>query len=312
MSEARLWTTSAAPGKELAYWRMATCEAVFELELETFDADAPLAASIRHQQLGAISLSRMAINAGQVIRRTSTLIGRSRRAQLELVHLLEGHIFLRHYGREVEMGPGKCILVDSREPYELTTAPGSRNTSFHLPVEWLQRWLPQPEASVAKPIDTDSPWGRALLASICATSEDSPGEWESLCAEQIAGALTLAVDRNAPSPSGSAHSRRLFNRLRRTLVDFAHDNSIDARRVASKHNISVRYLHAVFASAGTTYSHELLRIRLERAARMLREPRLKDLSVADIAWRCAFYDASHLTRHFRHQYGCTPGAYRTS
>ncbi|RXR23694.1 helix-turn-helix transcriptional regulator [Sphingobium fluviale] len=78
------------------------------------------------------------------------------------------------------------------------------------------------------------------------------------------------------------------------------------------HGISVRYLHAIFSAAGTSYSHELLNIRLERAARMLRLAPFSDLSVAEIAWRCAFFDASHLTRHFRQRFGTTPGAFRSS
>ena len=42
MSEVTFWTTSAAPGKELSYWKKATCEAVFEVELEAVDVTEPL------------------------------------------------------------------------------------------------------------------------------------------------------------------------------------------------------------------------------------------------------------------------------
>jgi AraC-like DNA-binding protein len=311
MSEVCLWTTSAAPGKELAYWREVSCAAVFEVEIDAFDAPLPLVGTIQQQQLGAISLSRIDVNFGQIIRRTSGLIACSRKPQLELVYLTDGHLFLRHCGRETELKAGECILVDSREPYELITAPSSRNLSFHLPLTWLQQWLPHTDTCVAKPIASQSGWGHALVAAMRAIPEGSPGELGSLYAEQIAGALTLAVDRS-DSSSASVYGRRLLTRLRRTLVDLAHDRSLSASRVASEHRISVRYLHSIFAASGTTYSQELGRIRLERSARMLRDPRFRALSIADIAWQCAFYDASHLSRQFRQQYGCTPGQYRTS
>jgi len=310
MSEIHFWTTSAAPGKELSYWKKATCEAIFEVDLEAVEGAGPLAASIQQQQLGAISLSRMEINFGQIVRRTSQSIARSRSAQLELVYLENGHLFLRQAGREAQLRAGECMLVDSREPYELTTAPESRNLSFHLPLKWLQQWLPQHEASIAVPITAQSPWGRVLLAAMCAIPTGPVGDFGSQYAEQIAGALALAVRRDEMSGS-SVHARGLFTRVRKTLLNLAHDETVDARRVASEHRISVRYLHSIFAGAGTTYSRELMQIRLDRAARMIRDRRFAELSISEIAWRCAFYDASHLTRHFRKHFACTPGEYRS-
>jgi AraC-like DNA-binding protein len=37
-----------------------------------------------------------------------------------------------------------------------------------------------------------------------------------------------------------------------------------------------------------------------------------DLSLAEIAFAVGFSDQSHLTRHFRHMIGMTPGEFRRS
>ena len=202
------------------------------------------------------------------------------------------------------------VLVDSREQYQLTTAPGSRNLSFHLPSGWLKQWLPQPEALVARAIAGTTPWQMALLATLDAVREEPlDDDYAALYANQIAGALALCAQQDEVRPIRQ-HQLKLYNRLRQSVIDFAHDHTLDAAKLAQCHGISVRYLHAIFATAGTSYSRELLDIRLGRARQMLSEPRFRGLSIAEIAWRCAFFDASHLTRHFRARFKCTPGLFR--
>lgn len=311
MSDRRVWATKAAPGAELAYWRTATCEAVFDVEVKSTDENVSLNASIVQQSLGPIRLSRINIGFGQIITRTPASIRRSKHSQFELVHILEGSAFLCQCGRETEVKPGQSVLVNACEKYTLTTSPGSHNLSFHLPTAWLKHWLAHPEEHAAKPIPGHLAWGRALVAAMLAIDDDIADESASLCADQIGGALALALFDAEDRPIRE-HQLRHFHRLRQTLADMAHDNSLDASKVAQLHGISVRYLHSIFSAAGTSYSQELLHIRLERAARMLRLAPFGELSVAEIAWRCAFFDASHLTRHFRRRFGTTPGVFRTA
>jgi AraC-like DNA-binding protein len=285
---------------------------VFELEFEAFDVGGSLQASIRQQDLGPVGLSRMSIGFGQVIRRTSASIGRSRTDQFELVYLKQGRVQLSQCGREIELEPGGCMLVDSREQYTLTTVADSCNLSFHIPVPWLRQWIPQPEAHVARAILPCTPWAEVLLASLRAVDLDPSLELDGRCAEQIAGALALSLGCDTGPRPPRTHQMKLCNRLRQTLIDLAHETGVDAARVARLHGISVRYLHALFATSGTTFARELMAIRLDRAARLLRDDRFARVSLADIAWRCAFFDASHLNRHFKAHFGVTPGAYRSA
>ena len=60
---------------------------------------------------------------------------------------------------------------------------------------------------------------------------------------------------------------------------------------------------------GLTAREFLLRVRVEEAARRLRET---DDALARIASECGFYDQSAFTRHFRVITGLTPSAYRAA
>jgi AraC-like DNA-binding protein len=67
----------------------------------------------------------------------------------------------------------------------------------------------------------------------------------------------------------------------------------------------------LFAAHGTSYGAELLRVRLELAARLLHQPQFGDLPVTEIAWRAGFADPSHFYRRFRERFGMPPGVFRS-
>jgi AraC-like DNA-binding protein len=102
----------------------------------------------------------------------------------------------------------------------------------------------------------------------------------------------------------------LFHRIRRTLFERLSDPSLGPQSVADAHGISKRYLHLLFAGAGTSFGAALMELRLEQAKRLLDDRRLARIGIAELAWRCGFREPSHFARRFRARYGGAPGAYR--
>jgi AraC-like DNA-binding protein len=80
--------------------------------------------------------------------------------------------------------------------------------------------------------------------------------------------------------------------------------------LAAAQGISVRYLHHLFAQARTTFGAELMKLRLESARRLLEDPRLAALDIAEVSARCGFSEPSHFARRFRRAYGRGPQAHR--
>jgi AraC-like DNA-binding protein len=85
----------------------------------------------------------------------------------------------------------------------------------------------------------------------------------------------------------------------------ARDLSVEA--VAAAHGVSVRTINRLFSESAETFSAAL---RSKRLARVREELVAGESSVAGLAQRWGFFDASHLTRSFRAQYGLTPRDYR--
>jgi AraC-like DNA-binding protein len=309
MLAARSWSTDhVQSGDRVGYWRQAIREAMFQLD---FEAPAkPLDARISQYDLGALMLSSVSINTAHQVTRTHAGIARNKVPRFNLNYIRSGSWKVEHCGREIALQTGEIILLDPRQPYRVSASAGTEHLCLHLPIEWLRCWIPDPESAVARPIKLGSPWRAALAATLDETpmlSETAPGA-SDLCAAQIAGALALALGPSASQ--NTSHTRLIFLRILRAIADRFHDHTLDASQIAAAMSISPRYLHKILARENTTYGRELIRIRLEKAASMLRDERFAKLSISEIGWRCGFCDPSHFSKRFREAHDKTPGAFR--
>jgi AraC-like DNA-binding protein len=131
---------------------------------------------------------------------------------------------------------------------------------------------------------------------------------EGLVLDQVGGCLALAcrgLERDA------TRYRIGFGKdIVETLRTNHGDPNLSPTDVATQHRISKRYLHAIFASLGTTFGRELLAIRLARAEALLRDDRYRRSSIGEIATLCGFSDPAHFARRFRQSRGQSPALFR--
>ncbi len=98
----------------------------------------------------------------------------------------------------------------------------------------------------------------------------------------------------------------LFKAVRRMQEEYGSELKIAdlARLSGLSHSQFVRKFHAVLGMSPKDY---LQRIRVRKSCRLLEETQL---TVANIAHQCGFYDHSHFSHAFRSQTGLSPSAYR--
>ena len=111
-----------------------------------------------------------------------------------------------------------------------------------------------------------------------------------------------AVARGRGLPA--ARHRLIVAEIERGFADAA----LSGKMVAARLGITERYLQQLMEQRGETFSHHVLRVRLERAAAMLTTK--KHMPVAEVAFRCGFNDLSYFNRTFRRRFGDSPRAYR--
>ncbi|HEX7063205.1 MAG TPA: helix-turn-helix domain-containing protein [Woeseiaceae bacterium] len=309
MLESHYWTTDHVDSRaRLDFWNSALRESMYELHFEA--RDSRFEAELRQHKVGPLTLSHVAVTSGHTVTRSRTDIARSAVSRFHLNYVQSGIFTVAQRGKQVTLAPGECVLLDSREPYRVESTERTAHICVHLPLDWLQNWIPHPEHHLVRPVRRGVPWSTALAASLndAHLIADTSHSLHRLCADQLAGALALALGPAADC--GVAGNRKIYDRVIETIAEMSHDPELDACSVAASMSISPRYLYKVLARENTTYSRELLRNRLERAARMLRDGRFDDLSIAEIAWRSGFRDPSHFSKRFRQTYHCTPGSFR--
>jgi AraC-like DNA-binding protein len=117
-------------------------------------------------------------------------------------------------------------------------------------------------------------------------------------------AAALAEDRSIPAARLRA--------IKSDIVANLEDEGLTIEAIAARQRVTPRYVHRLFEREGVTYTQFVLRQRLERAYRMLRDPRFAAWSITSIAYEVGFGDLSYFNRAFRRLYRRTPSDVRNS
>lgn len=304
----RIWSTEDIERRRaLAYWVDTVGQVLLELEIEAAVPER-FTATLQQSRLGPAAVNLIEASE-QWMRRTHAGIARSRSPSLYLLQLRSGEFELRQYGRDCHIQAGDCVLIDGDEPYRLSCPAITACLSIEFPRQWLNGWLPSPQTHVARCLSRQS-WGAALARALCCLEPHKldqlplPGD---IVADQIASLLVLTVGGKRAEEGVKPG---MLERLRGTLRERYFESDLSPGAVAAQHGIGKRHLHFLFARLGTTFSAELMSIRLERARQMLHDRRFDHVPVGEIAMRCGFTDPSHFARRFRMRFRAAPAAYR--
>src|SRR5262245_41555462 len=125
------------------------------------------------------------------------------------------------------------------------------------------------------------------------------------------GALALGTTREAED-----HARRNGQRaarLRAVKDDIAamlDQEGLSLATLAARYRCTPRSIQRLFEAEGTTFSEYLLMQRLDRARRLLTDPRNADQKISSVAFDAGFGDLSYFHRSFRRNYGESPAEVR--
>ena len=109
--------------------------------------------------------------------------------------------------------------------------------------------------------------------------------------------------------NGALRAARL-GAIKSDIVDNLRQHSLSIHATASRHGISTRYIHQLFAADGTSFADFVLHQRLAVAHLMLNDMRFADRSISAIAFEIGFGNVSAFNRVFRRHFGATPNEVR--
>ncbi len=301
-------TDDVVSGLRVRHWRDAVHETVVEMDV------LPKAQQDFHSHIELCRLSNIVPHqvrgSPQKISRDRFEIARGQKNAYYLISQSHQAWQCAHAGEDHVVRPGESVLIDSRIPYVFNFCAGLDDLSIEMPVDWLERWIPDPSRAIGRPLSGSTGWGLALRGAKEALAPRDLAELavpDELIEDQLGVLLSLVVgsqlDRGPPD-------RSLVDACVSVIRSRLDQPGLVASQVAHACSISLRTLHRTFAASGRTFGGVLMRLRIDAAARMLLDPRLAHLTIAEIGRRCGFLDPSHFARQFRQLRNACPRQFR--
>jgi AraC-like DNA-binding protein len=304
-----LSTAALSAANRIERWHEAVSHAFVPLDVNILEEDPSPGRIVTHQW-GATQVSD--VQAGpQEVRRSKRLIARDGKEFLILTFQHTGSAVKEQDGRECLIKPGDFSISDSSRVFRKKVQGEACFTSFQFPRKELRVRDEDLQALTARAF-SDRCGSAALVSSYFARMGLEAASFDDFVGRQVVatGLDLLALFLNELSgrfaPQAPETAAAMMVRVKDHILQNLSDPDLSPTAIAAAHFISVRYLHKLFQSEGTTVGEWIRTERLERCRRdLLRSPALT-LGVATVARRWGFVSPSHFSRVFRAAYGIAP------
>jgi AraC-like DNA-binding protein len=301
-------TADAPPIDRKNLWDEAVSRTYFPLDL-VFRSSPHFAGTLDAWSLGKLSMSRNASD-GLLYRRHERHLLHEREESYLITVPERSEICFKQDGKDVRCRPGAFLIERSHLPYDFSYAEPNALWVLKVPSAVLRARITQPERLATLSFDATRGVGALfvdMIRLVAARVEEMDGAACDLAGRQMVDLLACAIegdDRLLNSASTSVQSAHLHRADRFIRANLASDH-LSPQTIADNCGISVRYLHQLFETQGTSVGAWIRRQRLLRADEMLRDSSRRK-SISEIAYEWGFGDQAQFSRYYRAEFGCTP------
>ncbi|MEV7832262.1 helix-turn-helix domain-containing protein [Streptomyces subrutilus] len=303
-------STAPLPASARAdYWHSLVSDTFVPLDV-TLHGGAPSVGTIVSDRLGPLQVS--VVEAGpQTVARDQRLISRGGAEYITVTLQHRGTARLTQDGRQALVRPGTFTCSDAGRPYRREQPDPFRFTAFRVPKAGLG--VSDSDLGAVTGTVFSSEAGTAgLVAGYLLRLSERAADLDPYTGRQLAltaGDLLAVLVRERQGrldPHASEAARGMLARVKEYALGQLGDPELSPQGIAAANHVSVRYLHKLFQSEGTTVGRWIRRERLERCRRDLARPSRSAPAVAAVAQRWGFVNPSHFSRAFRAAYGMSP------
>ena len=227
-----------------------------------------------------------------------------------------GRMVLRQDNRELEFSAGDLAIFDTRKAYLLEFPEKLDLVFMRLPRQRIIRELGHFDGVTACCVDAGNPLGNLVATFLQELASMEPNSSPGINARLVEHAVQLIElvlqTGISQQPAQSAHRRSLVHRAKRYIEMRLPDAELTLAEIAREIGVSTRYVNDLFTGEGTSCRRYIARARLERCAATLRDPKLRDTPIQDVAFSWGFLSLTHFSSAFKKHFGLTPTAYRLS
>lgn len=264
-----------------------------------------------------VHVQRMNFGAGFSAQRTSDLVADGNNDVVLYIHRA-GRRIVSQFGRETEVAPGCGVAISNAAPSITVVPEPSRFACIAVPRKPLTALVPNLDEALARPISGDT--GVLQLLDNYLTVLEHGKSASALQLQQtvvthihdlIAVALGAACDYLDLACGRGIRAARM-QAIKTDIANHLINSDVSATAIAARHRVSSRYIHKLFEGEGTTLSHYVLGLRLNRVHRLLSEARNRDQTIGALAFSAGFNDLSTFNHAFRRRFGGTPSEVRAA
>jgi AraC-like DNA-binding protein len=222
-------------------------------------------------------------------------------------------------GKTADCVAGQAVLIEQCEPSVIRVA--ERNTCNLLAIQAPRRnvrgRLLDLENRFMTPISVRSSamaLARAYIDILLDQPDGGDPPMTQLASQHVTDLIAAAVDVDGAIHEQRSQGLRMgrLAMIRRELDRAFREPSFSLTVLAGRLAVTPRYVQALLAEAGTSFTDELTARRLGLARDMLTSSRCAHMNVAEVAYECGFSTISHFHRVFRHHFGETPNSLRSN
>lgn len=305
-------TTRLPPAERAAAYRSAlqryfsNIAANISVRVDTSGA-APFRASLEPLSIGQLAGGIHHCSAPHELR-----LPRTSQSGMDLYLLCDGDVSLTNANGTIELTPGDMILWPYGHEWEARSR-HFRMIALGLPDAILLRRKEELHALRGRPISASGVLG-ACVGALLRKATEFRGRFTfeegAALEDTILHAIsTLASTEQGVSVSATCAERDAqLKRLKAMALQSLEQVDLNPALLAARAGISIRTLHRLFASSGTTCAEWLRQRRLARCWEELTRRGGKRRNIAQVALASGFGDLSTFNRAFRAHFGMTPRA----
>lgn len=305
-------------GGNIGHYQRSVASRIAKVELGRQLCRGDFKYRVAEAALGQIRIAHIQTSPFELIRSARCIASDSLNEYLIQLNL-SGDILIDHYRFQTPVKAMQMHLLDKAEPFQTTYVNESERIIFSVPRRLIEHQLPEPShyfqytPSLADGIGKLAYQHVRLLMSESHRFNDvTRTQLSQMCLDLIALSFRSYDDVPVPLVRHGGNGRMLLSRVKAHMRCVLSDPDLSPGMVADSMGLSRRYLHKLFADAGTTFGAWVRQERLMRARTLLADPRFHHLSIKEIALQQGFNDIPNFSRQFKAQYRQTPSDLRAS
>ena len=314
-AQARIWSTDEVSHENrIERWRAEVSEPLLRVEWSVPDGQVCNARLLPVICAGDIEIALLESGPFEV---TNTLAYANEKQHRCSLHILTGghRVVVTREDGEFIASKTTGIMLDEGKFYryrsdnELTRA-----LILMLPKARIMERAPAFERVIGPPFDLACEPFRLLQSYLGLSAAGVNLNLPALAranAEYVIDLVVMMLEQRTDDAEAALRRSQPEVRYRLILAEIERDigdPKLSGKSIAARVGITERYLQQLMEMHGETFSHFVLRQRLDKAAAMLVSKR--NLRIAEIAFLCGFSDLSYFNRSFRKRFGETPRGYR--